>query len=277
MNTKVLEYIIAISKEHSISRAADQFYLTQPVLSRHLKKIEKKIGTPLFVRQKEGMVLTEAGRIYINGAQNILHLESELENDLQTMLAEKKNTLRIYIDYPYAKQLSERILPPFHKEHPNVQVHIFYESADKIQSILASGEKGIGILISSGKRLAGLEYVLLHSDALAVINPENKRNTDTIFMHQAGTGLRAMEEQWLAQNSVAFHTVLEAPSFQTGLAAVCADQGCAFVLQSMANDTGLQLYSRIPPLPFEVFVVYPQNMVFRPASQALLQVILQAS
>ena len=47
MNTKILEYIIAIAEEKSISQAADRFYLSQPVLSRHLKKIEDELGAPL--------------------------------------------------------------------------------------------------------------------------------------------------------------------------------------------------------------------------------------
>ena len=71
MNTKILEYMIAIAEEKSISQAAERFYLSQPVLSRHLKKIEDELGTPIFRRDSRQMTLTEAGIIFINNAQAI--------------------------------------------------------------------------------------------------------------------------------------------------------------------------------------------------------------
>ena len=91
MNTKILEYIIAIAREKSISGAAEKYYLSQPVLSRHLRNIEEELGTPLFVRGHSGMSLTDAGRIYINNAQMILHLQATLEEDLRAMLEKEKS------------------------------------------------------------------------------------------------------------------------------------------------------------------------------------------
>ena len=41
MNTKTLEYILVIAQEGSLSSAAEKLYMSQPVLSRHLKKIEE--------------------------------------------------------------------------------------------------------------------------------------------------------------------------------------------------------------------------------------------
>ena len=277
MNTKILEYIIAIAQEHSVSRAAERFYLTQPVLSRHLKKIEDSMGTALFVRQKDGMALTEAGRIYINSAQNILHLESELEADLRAMLEEEKNTLRVYMDYPYEKQLSERILPGFRETYRHMQVRFLYAGTEKILSSFVSGGTGIGILISPGRRLSGLEYIAIYKDELVVVRPEGPESPDSIFMQPSGTSLRAAEDRWLEQEGAAFSMILEVQSLQAGLNGALAGQGCACVLRSMAEREKLGLLDGVPALPFEVCVVYPKNMVFRPAGHALLQEILHAT
>ena len=149
MNTKILEYIIAIAQERSISRAAERFYLTQPVLSRHLKKIEDELGAPLFVRQRDGMTLTEAGRIYINSAQNILHLEAELESDLRAMRAEEKSTLRVYVDFLDTDQLTQQILPPFREQYRDVRVRFVHMGTEEIQSYLSSGEAAVSARHSS--------------------------------------------------------------------------------------------------------------------------------
>lgn len=47
MDTKIIEYVIAISEEKSISKAAERLYITQPALSQRLKKLEEELGTPL--------------------------------------------------------------------------------------------------------------------------------------------------------------------------------------------------------------------------------------
>ena len=67
MDTKIIEYVIAIAEEKSLSKAAERLYLSQPALSQRLKKLEDELGTPLFVRGKDGLSITDAGRIYVNG------------------------------------------------------------------------------------------------------------------------------------------------------------------------------------------------------------------
>ena len=67
MDTKLIEYIIAIAEEKSLSKAAERLYLSQPALSQRLKKLEDELGTQLFTRERDGLTLTDAGRIYING------------------------------------------------------------------------------------------------------------------------------------------------------------------------------------------------------------------
>ena len=64
MDTKILEYVIAIAEEKSLSKAAERLYLSQPALSQRLKKLEDELGTPLFLREKNGLSITDAGRIY---------------------------------------------------------------------------------------------------------------------------------------------------------------------------------------------------------------------
>lgn len=68
MDTKIIEYVIAIAEEKSLSKAAERLYLSQPALSQRLKKLEDELGTPLFVRGKDGLSITDAGRIYVNGS-----------------------------------------------------------------------------------------------------------------------------------------------------------------------------------------------------------------
>ena len=51
MDTRQIEYMLAISQEKSITKAAQKMYITQTTLSQALLKLEQELGQPLFIRQ----------------------------------------------------------------------------------------------------------------------------------------------------------------------------------------------------------------------------------
>lgn len=85
MNTKQLEYILAIAEEKSLSKAAERFYITQSALSQQLTKLKKEGLPPLFVLKGKEMCLTDAGKIYVNGARAILRAEEDAVRTLEQM------------------------------------------------------------------------------------------------------------------------------------------------------------------------------------------------
>lgn len=61
MTTQVLEYLIAIEEERSLTRAAERFYLSQPSLSYHLAKAEQELKVKLFQKKGRSLQPTEEG------------------------------------------------------------------------------------------------------------------------------------------------------------------------------------------------------------------------
>lgn len=72
MNIKHLEYFVAVAKHGSINKAAQALYISQPHLSHIIKDLEDAFGSPLFVRNKQGVVLTAEGARYLTHANLIL-------------------------------------------------------------------------------------------------------------------------------------------------------------------------------------------------------------
>ena len=58
MNTREQEYMLALDRTRSITRAAEQLHVTQPTLSLFLTNLEKRLGTPLFHRLGKKLVPT---------------------------------------------------------------------------------------------------------------------------------------------------------------------------------------------------------------------------
>ena len=63
MRIETLENFIAISREESISLAAEKMHISQPALSQQLASMEKELGAKLFVRDTRKLKLTDAGMI----------------------------------------------------------------------------------------------------------------------------------------------------------------------------------------------------------------------
>lgn len=64
-----MEYVYEVYKEKSFSKAAASLFISQPSLSANVKRIEKRIGCPIFDRSTKPLQLTECGRKYIESVE----------------------------------------------------------------------------------------------------------------------------------------------------------------------------------------------------------------
>ncbi len=72
MTEDEMRYITTVGRMGSMSKAAEEMYITRSALSRCIKKVEEELDTPLFKRVPSGIVPTQAGEIYIRYAEKFL-------------------------------------------------------------------------------------------------------------------------------------------------------------------------------------------------------------
>lgn len=82
MELRVLQYFLAVTREQSISGAAESLYLSQPTLSRQLKELEDELGKQLFIRGSRRITLTEEGMILRKRAEEIMELVKKAEDEI---------------------------------------------------------------------------------------------------------------------------------------------------------------------------------------------------
>ena len=173
MNTKVLEYIVAIAEEQSVSRAAERFYLSHPALSGHLKKLEKELGTALFQRTSKGMQPTPAGLIFLADARAILHQEEKLRQSLALMRQQRNHTIRVMVDAPFYNRFIRDVMPRFSALRPEYTVDAAKCNALQARAELAQGRATLGVLLSTSQQMAGLVYLPFYSSCLRLIFPKD--------------------------------------------------------------------------------------------------------
>lgn len=95
MELRQLRYFVAVAEDSNFSRAATRLYISQPALSRQIKNLEDELGSTLFLRQADGLKLTEAGYFFLEQAKEILKQSQTTIEILQSRYKQVEQPLRI--------------------------------------------------------------------------------------------------------------------------------------------------------------------------------------
>lgn len=90
----LLEYLVAFAQAGTIAGAAEQLNLTQPTISRGLKKLENLLGVKLFDWQPQKISLTATGKFTAQRAKNLLRQQQEFRQAVQ-QFASKNDYVRV--------------------------------------------------------------------------------------------------------------------------------------------------------------------------------------
>lgn len=85
MDIKVLKYFVQVAKDQSYTRAAEHLFLSQPALSKLIKKLERELKVPLFRVQKNGVYLTDYGEQFYRRVVPIISAFDSLSAFVETM------------------------------------------------------------------------------------------------------------------------------------------------------------------------------------------------
>src|SRR6476646_4108477 len=107
MELRHLRYFIAVAKEENVSRAALKLHLSQPALSRQIRDLEEEIGFKLFERSAKSLRLTDAGRVFIKEAQDVIQRATDGVAGARAIAAGERGEIHV----GYASSVSARIFP----------------------------------------------------------------------------------------------------------------------------------------------------------------------
>ena len=117
-----LRAFAAVARCGSVSRAADELYVSQPAVSKQLAQLERELGRDLVTRGREGAVLTPAGEIL---ADFVLRAEALLANAARALAADagaETGVLQIAASATPSTYLLPALLARFRERHPGVQL-----------------------------------------------------------------------------------------------------------------------------------------------------------
>lgn len=147
MELRELKYFLAVTREQSISKAAEALYITQPNLSRQMQNLEKEIGQQLFIRGTKKITLTEAGQLLRKRAEEIIELYNQTETELNKPITDISGDIYIGGGESYVMGLIAKAASSVQSDYPNVKFHIFSGDSSTVSERLDKGLIDFGIFI----------------------------------------------------------------------------------------------------------------------------------
>lgn len=135
-----MRYVYEVYKAGSFSKAAKNLYISQPALSAMVKKVEAKVGMPLFDRSTSPVQLTDCGKKYIKTAEKIMDLEEEFAYFVGNLNELKTGHLAVGGSYLFSAFILPGIIQKFQKQFPHVKVSLFEGHTPQLEKKLFSGE-----------------------------------------------------------------------------------------------------------------------------------------
>ncbi len=140
MDFRELNYVTAIAKYQSITKAAQSLFITQPTLTKFLQDIDMEYGQPLFRKLGNKFFLTYAGQIYIETASQILELKKQLDNELDDIIKRDVGVLKIAFPNVRGTYILPKVLPAFREMYPNVNLTVWDQDSMTLENMMVRGE-----------------------------------------------------------------------------------------------------------------------------------------
>lgn len=258
-----LSYLLAIAEEQNLTRAAKRLYISQPTLTVFLNRLEGELGVKLFDRTKSPVVVTEAGRFYIEQMKKLSEAEQSVRNDVKR-IAEPMKILTVGIGQVRGHHWLPMLLPSFCEIHPEVNIQVTQGTEHIMAEDLRAGklDVGFGVFPVTSADLKTVEltdeqlFLVAHKKYGLVPEGENSsaRKPYTItterleslpfVIPQVNNGLYESYEQVIPGNGIHSIRTISVNNLNTGLQLTLAGMGVQLlsgsILQMNRDDPRLK-------------------------------------
>ena len=287
MDIREAKYLLEVEKTQQLTKAAENLFLTQPALSRVLKKLETEFGTPLFIRDGSYFRPTPAGKIVLRHSEEILREYRSMEKELASLDFHSKNIIRIAIP-PIGGYLFNDMISAFISTYPDIEL--------KVNSLVGNAA------------LAKLDEGEM--DIIFPIRPTNSGmlNEHLLFRSEIGIGVSA-DHSWAKKEAVPDADFAEQPiisgneswQFNTQLRERLKKEGIQPVFKMMGNDIlwlidyakhcdcpvvlpmpalvaygweGMKIIKMSPPFKWEMCMAYSKSVRVTPVMRSFINFVL---
>lgn len=146
MDIKTLYYFSIVAEELNITKAAKILNMSQPPLSNQMKNLEDELGTPLFIRGKRHLILTEEGKYLYTKSKDILGLVDKTKSDIHNMTTGLRGKISIGLVEGMAPDIAATWISESMDKYPNIHFRVIDGNTDELIEKLRSGLISLAVI-----------------------------------------------------------------------------------------------------------------------------------
>jgi LysR family transcriptional regulator, low CO2-responsive transcriptional regulator len=184
-----LEVLCLVVEAGGVGRAADLLFVTQPVVSAHLRALEQRLDSRLFYRKGRRLELTESGRVVHEWAKELLTRTRELERHLEAARDGSGGAVTMGASMTVGSYILPGTLARFRAARPRAQLRLAITDTEHALDDTRSGELDFAVVvIDEAEKPPDLESRRIGQDELVLVAaPDGVPDTDIVQPHDLRT------------------------------------------------------------------------------------------
>ena len=294
MELRQLRYFVAIVDHGSLSRAALVLHVAQPALTQQLRQLEDELGAQLLHRSAQGVLSTDAGKVFYAHAQAILKQVGDARSAVTQSTTRPSGSVTLGLPHSISGALALLLLVAVRQRYPEITLQLTEELSGSLAEQLKSGRINLAVLFDDGQ-LAPFATTALVQEALMFIaragsafGPAGPQVSladalaTTLILPAQQQGVRPLIERVARSAGLALANVIEINSIAILKSALLADMGATILPLAplLAETSAGVLQARPlhrPAMAREVHLCASRNIPLTNAAAAVSRLVHDVS
>ena len=292
MDLRQLEYLVAVADAGTFTGAARALFTVQSGVSVAIANLEHELGTEIVTRAARGVTLTEAGRLMLERAREILAMVEDAKDAVEELAGGLRGVVRVGIMHLLMSDEMARALAEFKRERPQVKVSLRTDPSGSqgLLDAVRSGELDLALAGFGPNSSDGLLATTISQESIRLVVPAGhwlagRRRVslpelvDEPFVDlPTGWGSRAAVDDAFTVAGLRRRLEIEVGDVTTVMSLVAAGLGIALLAPSSGpQHVEIHSIAVTPRISFTVGLALPANRRISAAAAAVHQSLTRAS
>ena len=286
-----IKYFILLHFIGSISKAANFLYISQPAITKSIKKLESNLGITLFNRSPKGVTLTENGKIFYKFIKDGVESFMNGEHKLTSLKNLESGIIKIGASATVTKYFLLPFIEKFHTLYPNIDISITNHLTHNLVSLLKKGSLDLLIVnlpMENDINLNVIPCAVLHDCFAANLDYKKQFSQKVslkdlvkdypIITQKEPSNTRAFLNSLMAKNKISFHPKFDIVSYGLVKDFAKIGMGISYITKEFAKEEldnnllfEIPLKEKIPER--NLGIITPKNTITSFATQKLIDLI----
>lgn len=163
-----LQVFQAVAKRLNFTKAAEELFITQPAVTKHIHELEHQFKVKLFDRNGSRIKLTKAGETLLQHTELLFGVYRNLEFEMSNLIHQHNGKLKIGASTTVAQYVLPPVLAEFHKKFPDIKIDLIANNTEVIETVLKNKQIDLGIIEGLSKK-ASIKYTEFIKDEIVLV------------------------------------------------------------------------------------------------------------